>query len=354
MPSQTVVVDSGTSYHLLTSVASVADPRWRDVLDGGPALAREVSGMARRDLLGDVRAPGRFGWINLLSVAGAGRGPRTVESLLSRLAASDPVELHLTMLGGGRRQLLELVSRETLVAALAGDRGARSELRAVLAGDDTVLEATPWLLRSDPVEVQAHVLRVLSTWRGLLLPPEREASLRADLRLEARRRRADLARHGAARLLAAVAPALAYAPHPAPSRVVLFPAPAMAPVVVVVDELRRTLIGYPPAADEDGEDALLLGARALADPVRLHVLDLLGAGGLTAQELAHQVGAPRTTLLHHLALLRAAGLVETAVGAGHSTVYSRRGTVSRWSSTSSGHDSVVSVSKNLDTDSSQF
>jgi DNA-binding IclR family transcriptional regulator len=54
------------------------------------------------------------------------------------------------------------------------------------------------------------------------------------------------------------------------------------------------------------------------------MLEILGPGGLTAQELAAEVGSPRTTLLHHLALMRAAGLVETAVGAGHSTVYSLR------------------------------
>ena len=198
MATQTIVVDSGTSFHLLTSVASVADPRWRDVLDGGPALAREVTGRAGRDLLARVRAPGRFGWINLLSVAAAGRGPRTVDSLLERVAGTDPAELHLTMLGAGRRQLVELVPRATLAAVVDGDRRARAELRTALAGGNTVLEATPWLLREESLVVQRHVLEVLSSWRDALLPPEREASLRADLRLEARRRRADLSEARAA------------------------------------------------------------------------------------------------------------------------------------------------------------
>ena len=325
MAAQTIVVDSGTSFHLLTSLASVADPRWSTVLDGGTELTRAVTSRGGRELLADVRAPGRFGWVNLLSVAAAGRGPRTVDGLLERIAATDPAELHLTMLGAGRRQLVELVPAATLAAVVAGDRRARAELRTVLAGDDTILEATPWLLREGSEVVRAHVLRVLGSWRSALLPPEREASLRADLRLEARRRRADLSRRGAEAVLAAVARTLAYAPHPAPSRVLLFPAPAMAPVVVVVDERRRTLIGYPPLDRPKGdEDVLLLGARALADPVRLRILEILAPGGLTAQALAARVGAPRTTLLHHLALMRSAGLVETAVGAGHSTVYSLR------------------------------
>ncbi|TPG13401.1 ArsR/SmtB family transcription factor [Pedococcus bigeumensis] len=325
MVTQAIVVDSGTSFHLLTSIASVADKRWCEVLDAGPALARDVSATAGRDLLADVRAPGRFGWMNLLSLAAAGRGPRTVDDLLVRLVATQPTDLHLAMLGGRRRQLVELVSPDVLASAVVGERAALTQLRRVFAGDDTVLEATSWLLRGDSAAVKRHVVGVLETWRDRFLPAEREASLRADLRLEARRRRADLARLGAAGLMARVAPTLAYLPHPAPTRVVLFPVPAMAPVVVVVDELQRTLIGYPPVAgQQDDEDALLLGARALADPVRLRMLEILGPGGLTAQELAAQVGAPRTTLLHHLALMRAAGLVQTAVGAGHSTVYSLR------------------------------
>ncbi len=325
MVTQAIVVDSGTSFHLLTSIASVADKRWCEVLDAGPDLAREVSATAGRDLLADLRAPGRFGWINLLSLAAAGRGPRTVDDLLVRLAATDPTDLHLAMLGGRRRQLVELVPPSVLTSAVSGERAALTQVRRVLAGDDTVLEGTPWLLRAESSAVKRHVVGVVETWRDQFLPAEREASLRADLRLEARRRRADLARLGAAGLMARVAPTLAYVPHPAPTRVVLFPAPAMAPVVVVVDELQRTLIGYPPIrGQQDDEDLLLLGARALADPVRLRMLAILGSGGLTAQELAAQVGAPRTTLLHHLALMRAAGLVETAVGAGHSTVYSLR------------------------------
>ena len=325
MVTQAIVVDSGTSYHLLTSIASVADRRWCEVLDGGPAVAREVSARVGRDLLADVRAAGRFGWINLLSLAAAGRGPRTVDDLLVRLAATGPTDLHLAMLGARRRQLVELVSPDVLSSAVAGEKAARVQVRRVLAGDDTVLEGTAWLLRDESAAVKRHVLGVLETWRDQFLPADHEASLRADLRLEARRRRADLARLGAVGLMSRVAPTLVYAPHPAPTRVVLFPAPAMAPVVVVVDELRRTLIGYPPLREQQGdEDILLLGARALADPVRLRMLELLGPRGLTAQELAAQVGAPRTTLLHHLALMRAAGLVETAVGAGHSTVYSLR------------------------------
>lgn len=239
MATQTIVVDSGTSYHLLTSIASVADPRWLDVLSGGPALAREATSTGGRDLLAQVRAPGRFGWINLLSVAAAGRAPRTVDGLLGRVAATHPAELHLTMLGAGRRQLVELVPEATLAAVARGDRLARTELKAILAGGDTVLEATPWLLREDSRAVQGHVLQVLSAWRDALLPPEREASLRADLRLEARRRRADLSRRGPEALMAAVAPTLAYAPHPAPSTVVLFPAPAMAPAATARATSRR-------------------------------------------------------------------------------------------------------------------
>ena len=61
-----------------------------------------------------------------------------------------------------------------------------------------------------------------------------------------------------------------------------------------------------------------------ADETRLRIIDALRTGDRTATELAGALRAPRTTLLHHLAQLRVAGLIETSVGTGNTTVYGLR------------------------------
>lgn len=63
-------------------------------------------------------------------------------------------------------------------------------------------------------------------------------------------------------------------------------------------------------AGRDAED--VAGAmQLLADATRLRILLLLGGGRLYVGELVTRLGIPQPTLSHHLALLRAAGLVQS-------------------------------------------
>ena len=68
------------------------------------------------------------------------------------------------------------------------------------------------------------------------------------------------------------------------------------------------------------------GFKALADPTRRRILELLKEGDLTAGELAKNSGVSKPTLSHHLAALKAAGLV-TDERHGQNIVYSLNTTV---------------------------
>jgi DNA-binding transcriptional ArsR family regulator len=66
-------------------------------------------------------------------------------------------------------------------------------------------------------------------------------------------------------------------------------------------------------------DAIVLGdveqLRALADPLRLEILDVMGqhpSRGWTAKELAARIGGKQTRLYRHLALLEQRGLIRVA------------------------------------------
>jgi DNA-binding transcriptional ArsR family regulator len=247
------------------------------------------------------------------------------------LAAADAEELHLLAVGGRRRQLRSLIDEDAVRAALRGGRSARRDLTRALSTDQTVLTVSPWLRRASSDEVKRRVLSVTEAAGALLLPTHVENVLRQQLRTDVRLRRRRLSEEGPASVLAEVAEGLTYAPSPAPSRVVLIPAPAVRPIVVVVDEVRRTLIFHPPTValesaspEEASRPDLLAATRALGDEMRLGILNVLRSGERSATDLAMEMSAPRTTLLHHLALLRAAGLIETSVGAGNTTIYSLR------------------------------
>jgi ArsR family transcriptional regulator, arsenate/arsenite/antimonite-responsive transcriptional repressor len=51
--------------------------------------------------------------------------------------------------------------------------------------------------------------------------------------------------------------------------------------------------------------------KALNDPTRREILELLGKGDLSAGEIADQFAMSKPSISHHLDLLRQAGLVES-------------------------------------------
>jgi len=125
---------------------------------------------------------------------------------------------------------------------------------------------------------------------------------------------------GPQRLLDEVAPGLHYGPGVLDD-VLLVTSQRVAPIVVELAEPDRTVIVHPPL----GESVRLRDlARALGDDTRMRILQLLKADARTLPQLCELLDAPRTTLLHHLALLRGAGLVDLSVTAGEANVYRLR------------------------------
>lgn len=68
------------------------------------------------------------------------------------------------------------------------------------------------------------------------------------------------------------------------------------------------------------------GFKALADPTRRRILELLCDGDLTAGELAEHFDISKPSLSHHLATLKSAGLVSDE-RRGQNIVYSLNTTV---------------------------
>jgi len=260
---------AGTGVEWLMAAMAVADPDWRAVLTHGEAAHGAALAAGGRELVRDAARIGRHGWIRLLGPLTRLRGAWSVPALTS----------------------------------LVSDLPA-GELQATLSG--TSGQPTRWLRGAEPAEVRRTCLSVLES---LPSPVERTPVLS--------RVRARLAEAGAEQLLDEVAPGLHYGPGVLDD-VVLVTSTQVAPIVVELAEPERTVIVHPPL----GETVPLRDVgRALGDTTRMRVLQLLRDGARTLPELCELLDTPRTTLLHHLALLRGAGLVDLSVTAGEANVY---------------------------------
>jgi DNA-binding transcriptional ArsR family regulator len=304
-----VRLGAGSGIELLMIAVSVADADWRGVFHRGAESYAAVRAAGGNDLVRDVTRFGRFGWINLAGPLTETRGAWTVDTLRAWVEQADPEELRLVLTGARRHQLRARLDDATVAAAVGGDRAARTAWRHALG--ETLLQVSPWLLSADAATIRRTCLSVIDR-----LPHESRATP-----LPRIRRR--LEEVGPEALLAELAPGVAYGSGVL-GDVVLVSSPGVSPILVVVDEPERTVILHPPVADDGPDDAgarLRELGRALGDDTRIRLLHTLRLGPRTLPELCESLDSPRTTLLHHLALLRSSGLIEIEVLAGEANVY---------------------------------
>jgi DNA-binding transcriptional ArsR family regulator len=108
---------------------------------------------------------------------------------------------------------------------------------------------------------------------------------------------------------------------PGLEEVAVFPTWVLRPWNVFWEQGASMLLGVPVAEHRISGDPdvpperLVLLAKALGDERRLRVLRRLTTGNYTLQELADHFGLSKTTLLHHLVILRSAGIVRVEAGA---------------------------------------
>ncbi|MEJ5224926.1 MAG: metalloregulator ArsR/SmtB family transcription factor [Anaerolineales bacterium] len=115
-------------------------------------------------------------------------------------------------------------------------------------------------------------------------------------------------------------------------RLILAPSYWSAPLVFIarLDE-DEALIAFGARPDhislisgEDASDAIVTPLKALADPTRLRILRDLAVQPLTPAELVRRLRLRPPTVIHHLRILRLAGLVEITVSAGSERMYAAR------------------------------
>ena len=217
--------------------------------------------------------------------------------------------------------------------AMAGDEAAIDVLVSSLADSHSPEKVAR--IRSiyrDPTSIVASARKVLAEWLPLFQPIE--GRIAAMIRRDVDARAGAIATLRPTDLIEATTGGIRWLAEPGIRRVILAPSYFARPYNFVFGGEDWRMFGYP-IADEalDAGDPLAPPAavvrlhRALGDDTRLRILRLLAGRDHYLTEIASALELSKPTIKHHLALLRAAGLVTLTEEGGLSYYSLRRGTI---------------------------
>jgi DNA-binding transcriptional ArsR family regulator len=310
-----VEVEAAGAYELLIELAVLTGTRYPEALDGERlrwlrAAQARMPGPLRNAIARVGDSSGEV-WLHLLGLAIQAPPPRDSEALIAQVEATDPLEVRRHLLGAFVPAWRRYLDPAVLLAAAEGDRAAQARLLA----DDryyggSVKAALSVLLPLGARETSKRLLAVLSGWHQASFAA-REQAATALLARDAAAKRALAGLVAPERLIELATGGYAYEREPECPRVLLLPQLAARPWLLLCQHRATRVICYPATAGGAGElrDRLLRLGRALGDEQRLRILATLAAGDRGLDALAAELGLARSTVHHHLTLLRAAGLV---------------------------------------------
>jgi DNA-binding transcriptional ArsR family regulator len=243
-------------------------------------------------------------WLHLLGLALDHPG-----EIVPAVRALEPDELRRHLVGVHVPAWHTVAGRDVLEAAASGDAQAARRLlehERYYAGEARASLAQ--LLPLTSPETKQRVLDVLELFEREIFAPI-AADTVAELERDAAVKRRLAASLSPAEVIAAAASGYVYEPEPELDEVVLIPQLASRPWLLLCQHSATRIIGYPVAESEQIEERTVLLGRALGDETRVRMLRRLAAGDATLAELAQLTGIAKSTAHHHLAHLRAAGLV---------------------------------------------
>ena len=208
--------------------------------------------------------------------------------------------------------------------AVTGDAEAIEGLREAIPEHKSAIQT----LLIDPADAQRKLVRALRAWAVLF--PEVEPHVSSIIERDHALRAGDRGTYTGSDLIERTTGGIRWLPEVGIRRVVLAPSYFSRPYNFLLAGEDWRFFGYP-VADEALEAADRLAPpaavirlhRALGDETRLRILKLLVSQDLYLTEIAQHLDLSKPTIKHHLAQLRAAGLV-TVVEAGSVIYYTLR------------------------------
>ena len=310
-------VDAAPAHEFLVSLCAFALPHEHATMESGPGWFENIRTRASRELahaLDSIGPNSGKAWVNFLGLAVAPPAVRRVPDLLARIGALSPLDVRLYLMGYHVPAYQATISREVLRRAAEGDRDAVGILvhdRAYYGGEAGQLLGP--LLTLSPDRTKDLTMEVLGRWYREVFRRDEE-QLVAVLDRDAEAKRALVGTVTPEELIE-TASGIQYVPRPDIRQVFLIPQVAMRPWVLLCEHDDTRLFCYPVADESLGTDPdapparMVRIHRALGDEKRIRMLKAIATSASTLQELADLFDVPKSSLHHHLAILRAAGLV---------------------------------------------
>ena len=319
----TISIEVSPAYELIQSVVVAFNEEADDTYDIGQAWMTEARERAGAELVERIKAvsqgdPDTF--THLLAIAYDTPAPRSVDAFLDHLRNTDADEIRLHLVQFYARETRRMTPPAVIRAAVGGDEEAKQEfLRSSYPEWEPWTEYLRNILEADAEEFRTELIAVLTEWAERVWKPEaltimpiieRDAEAKRELQR-------DLPMD---QFITTATNGVEFVPRPGINRVVMVPSFINRPLVAYVEFGEVFVIVFPVAdesvsAENDAPPLRLLRlSKALGDEKRLRILRALSDGEKSLMELAEMFGVAKTTMHHHMLILRSAGLISVGVG----------------------------------------
>jgi len=318
-----VTIEVSPVYELLESLVTTFDTDENDTYEIGSEWIAEARRRAGDDLLARIAAVSQGDadtFIHLIGLAYDTPVPRDLPAFFAHLRKTDADEIRLHLVQFYARDTRRLTPPSVIRAAVAGDPDAREEFLRTSHPD-----WEPWtdylrrVLDADGEKLKTELIAILKLWAERVWKPE-ALTIMPIIERDAEAKRDLLRELPLDRFIPTATNGVEFAPRPGIDRVVMIPSFMNRPLVSYLEFGEVLIIVYPVAdesvtAETDAPPLRLVRlSKALGDEKRLRILRALAEGEKTLMELAETFGVAKTTMHHHMIVLRSAGLVSVGVG----------------------------------------
>ncbi len=312
-----IEIEGNVTHEIILTMWSVFSSKDTNAAqDLGQVWIDKVKELTAEDLQGEIvrlGGPYFYMWLVLGSFLLSAPHPHDPEHVVDWLSSVDDLRLRRWLLGESSHS----DNQALIEQAAGGDMEAVREL--VTAGDDShkkaageMLEYVEWMFSVEGL-AQRYAY-VLSRFRSEVFV-EFEDEFAGAIARAAAARRASGAQGDAKTVIEEVTAGIEFDIPLGVRRVVLIPSVVTRPLSLI-DEYRGTLLVYYAVADEfidsDPEAPpswLVRTYKALSDERRLRILRRLSEGETNLDELTDMLGLSKSTVHHHISILRGAGLI---------------------------------------------
>jgi DNA-binding transcriptional ArsR family regulator len=257
-------------------------------------------------------------WSAFFRLVNVGPEGESVDEFLARLEATGAAEIRSTLVGSFVDP--EKVDQATVEAAVGGDEASIESVVSCCEEIVDLADDLRKLLRRDAEDSKRDLLKALRGFHTEAFA-RIEAQFAGAIERDARAKQAMVATMSAERVIEEATNGITIEPGSGVRKVLLVPTAVLRPWVLILEDRETRIFVYPVAdehmtTDPDAPSPWILKTyKALSDEKRIRVLRRLAAGPASFQELVEHLDAAKSTVHHHLRVLRSARLVRVSLGA---------------------------------------